>query len=561
MKTKLQTMGTLWASALLLLAPIGAAHAGAWVVDSYEYSQKSQHETQSFNQGGGSPIAGVTFQGWYRTIQIENKSGIYKPNLERRYRVESSISLIKDTYCIEGPWNYLPGEATASLTITPIFRWEPNRIYDDDNPDGAPDPNDLPPQKLWYYEIGEAGIGHFIDSNHRNQPSYSGNLFSVEELENGFGKEARQFRNHQTDTWLHEASESRVIEKDTGSSSTVRGETRTLSARVIPTAEGLYSERKDEYHVAGATLIYEVDTVSFDVFSRIKADHDSTDLYTDLRASGYYPGSSASIAAGGQETQNHEHEADIVMRIKRQRGNWGYGTPLPNVPRSILPRLRVSNREGVKIPVKSYDLNTGKTDSDGRVMANHLFSRDLESHGGAGGEVGVYPSNVPYVYNRIGMSWGEVEWRMGQDGDKQWNTRFLLLGGDYSEWAWVKVKNYDDKPLLDHTMKLIVDRLQVRETNSETGAVKTTLYTTNKTEADQYSNNGDDDEGGEPSFRVVYAKDLTGDVSRFITLPGEMSDSGQGVYKGEFTVRKVANVTIDKLNLALEDQGVYRPEY
>ena len=38
------------------------------------------------------------------------------------------------------------------------------------------------------------------------------------------------------------------------------------------------------------------------------------------------------------------------------------------------------------------------------------------------------------------MHWDEVEWRMGEEGDKQWNTRFLLLGGDYSEWAWTMAR-------------------------------------------------------------------------------------------------------------------------
>lgn len=146
---------------------------------------------------------------------------------------------------------------------------------------------------------------------------------------------------------------------------------------------------------------------------------------------------------------------------------------------------------------------------------------------------------------------------MGESGDKQWNTRFLLNGGDYSEWAWCKIKNYENKPLLDHTMKLVVDRLQVRQTNSETGQEQTTLYTTNQREADQYANNGDE---GDASFRVIYKKDLSGDVSDFISLTGEMSDSGGGVYKGQFTIKKVAGAEIEKLNLALEDQGVYRPE-
>ena len=71
--------------------------------------------------------------------------------------------------------------------------------------------------------------------------------------------------------------------------------------------------------------------------------------------------------------------------------------------------------------------HTGLTDSDGRVMAEHLFSRDLETYYVEGGTVDLSLGNA----NSILMGWGNVEWRMGENGDKRWNTRFLLNGGDY----------------------------------------------------------------------------------------------------------------------------------
>ena len=49
-------------------------------------------------------------------------------------------------------------------------------------------------------------------------------------------------------------------------------------------------------------------------------------------------------------------------------------------------------------------------------------------------------------------------------------------------------------------------------------------------------------------------------MSEFVSS-GEMSGAGEGVYKGEFTIHKVEGVTIDKLNFALEDQGVYQLKY
>ena len=459
-----------------------------------------------------------------------------------------------------GPYRYLPGGAEASLTVTPVFRWEQNRIYTGDDEEGEPDPNDPAPQRLWYYESGRADARRTSSRwgvTYSAQSPYDGRHFSLDELNNGFGSEVQTPSEAPYYSAVSNSSfMDHVMVKDTGGATLVRGQTRSLSVKISATATGLYSDDSREYSQASCSVYYYADVISFDLISRIKGDHDESDLYTDLRASGYYPASSARIAAGGFVTDEHEHEADIVMRIKRSGGNFGYGTTLPNVPRSLLPRLHIHNREGVEKPADSEE-KSGMTDADGRVLSDVLTSRDLETHGGEGGDMSVSFSSDDRPARSIYLDWGETQWRMGENGEKSWNNRFLLLGGDYTEWVWAKVTQFEsdeNKPLLDHTMKLVVNRLQVRETNSETDAEQTTLYTTNQREANQYANNGDDD----ASFRVVYAPDLTDQVTRFVGLPGEMSDSGNGVYKGQFTIHKIAGVTIDKLNFALEDQGVYQ---
>ena len=550
--------------AALSIALCASAQAGQWVMEGYEYNMKSLTDEQGYGSTQNGQLHGIP--GFFRTKTPQSNSGLRQPSGDGEgIRVSGSLGMRKTNQyggLVSPPYRFFETTGYITLTVTPVFRWEPNRIDSSEHHTSTADPNDVAPDKLWYYESGEVSVtrGYYMPyGNERyvynNDAPYLGHHFSVQEVDNGLGSEATESQLSYNGVG-NRAFKSHVQVKDAKGASTVRGETRTLRVKVQTTSAALNSEVRDENYSASYSATYSVDLLRFDLMSRLKGDHDATDLTTDLIASDYRNIPSAYIAAGGFETEAHDHEADIVMAVKTRGGNWGNGTPIPDVERDILPRLRISNREGVEKSAKTQKQG-GTTDSSGRILSDVLTSRDIESRMYARDMVSVHLGSAPANSNPIYMHWGNVKWRMGQEGDKQWNTRFLLLGSDYSEWVWVQIKKYDDKPLLGHTVRLIVDRLQVSETDEQTGEVETTLYTTNKTEADQYSDNGDDD----PSFRVVYAKDLTGDVSRFIALPGAMSDSGGGVYKGQFTINQIKGVEINTLKLALEDQGVYRPEY
>ena len=567
MKTKLLALiaGVLGA----LSAP---AQAGQWILDGYDYQMKSLSDHQSY---GSNHAQDYNIPGFSRRREAKEEQGFHRPGADGElFGFGGDLIMNKgehDGGLVPPPYRYFAVMGYVTLTVTPVFRWEPNLIYDPDDEnyyeedyEGTHDPTDKPPKKLWYYETGRVLINRSFYMPYGNErylynedAPYGGHHFSVKEINNGLGTPAVE--SQYTYGVGQRAFESHVKVKDTEGKTTVRGDTRSLKVEVETTAAALFSDNRDENYATSYGVTYIVDLINFGLMSRLKGDHDPTDLSTDLQGGGYSAASHADIAAGGFASENHEHEADVVMSVKARGGNWGQGTPLPDVPRRILPRLRIHNREGVKVAAQNTPQG-GATDQGGRVLSDIVRSRDLKTYYIEGGTVDLSLGNANSNSNYILMGWGNIEWRMGEEGDKQWNTRFLLLGGDYSEWVWTKVKHHTGKPLLDHTMKLIVDRLQVRETNPQTGEVKTTLYTTDQSEAGQ-GEDGDEDEGGDPSFRVVYAPDLTVDVARFITLPGEMSDSGGGVYKGQFTVHKIEGVEIDKLNLSLEDQGVYRPVY
>ena len=131
----------------------------------------------------------------------------------------------------------------------------------------------------------------------------------------------------------------------------------------------------------------------------------------------------------------------------------------------------------------------------------------------------VSPSNSVGTGALINQVWGSVEWKMGANGEKEWNTRFLLLNADYTEWVWAKVKTVGDKPLRGHTMKLVVERLEVTSTDAQ--------------------------------------NDLSSLVTNFITLPGDLSDAGEGVYKGQITLKQSDNFRVENFKMSFEDQGVY----
>ena len=556
MKNNWLIKGTLWVSAwLLLLATADVAQAGGWIVKGYEYSKKTHTEHQSYNQGS-SPAPGFRFPGWYRNIQMENNSGFYEPsNPGYGYGASGQIQLDKDYHCVRGPYRYFPGEALASLTITPVFRWQPSRIYSEGNREGIDDPADKPPAKLWYYESGSVYVSRSHSGNDDFTPPYSGYHFSISEVSNGLGTAVTQKQSTSFRVITNEAFEEHVIQKDSGGAYEVRGETRTLSAHVQTTGAALYSENKDEDYTASVSVHYEVDTIGFQLFSRIKADHDPTDLYTDLGRDAFF----ASIAVGGLETENHEHEADVAMFVKRQSGNFGYGSPMTNVPRSILPRLRISNREGVKTAARLDGLNTGNTDQSGRVMADHLISRDLETNGWEGGDVSVYLSSVPYVHNRIHMSWGRTHWRMGEYGEKPWDYSFLSATQEDKFWLWAKVMFRDDEddskdlPLIGHSMKFVVTRLQVRERDAN-GKTVERVYTT--TPIYPHSEPFDSYESRRAP-EIILVDEI--DVSKYIEFsPAIVRDNKNGIYKTQAKLLKNPDQSVRHFIIELEDQGAHR---
>ena len=552
MKTQLMTL-----VGALLTAISTPVWAGEWVVDSYEYNYSTLSDEQRYGRGYDSQHYGIS--GFYRSNTPVSQSGVHQiSHTGEGFGLNSTAGMTKTNHyggLVRAPYQYFSGTAYAYLTITPVFRWEPNRIYtEDDYEFGIPDPNDVAPQKLWYYESCTAVADRFYSKTYgneryvySNESPYPAHHFTVQEVSNGLENEPVEFR-PAYNGMTNQAVGSHVMVKDTGGAMTVRGQTRTLRVRVASTASALTSDDSGETWGASARVGYAADIVTFGLMSRLKGDHDPTDLWTDLRPPGYYGASSATIAAGGLETPGREHEADIVMQVKRAGGNWVYGTPLGGIERGILPRLRASNREGVETPAEITE-QEGTTNAGGHVLSDVLRSRDKESRMYGPDMVGVYLNNANSNWNPIYMRWASVEWKMGQNGEKPWNSKFILFNSDYTETVWLKAKTIEDKPLVGHTLNLVPQRVVVSEMDEAMEEMVTKIFTTNPQEVTQNA--------GDPDVRVYYQQDLSTLTGSYLILPGAMSGDDQGVYTGQITVKYSPNFSVLSYQLAVEDQAVY----
>lgn len=303
-----------------------------------------------------------------------------------------------------------------------------------------------------------------------------------------------------------------------------------------------------------ANVVYQVDLLRFDVMARIKGDHAPTDLSTDLHPLGYYEASDARIAAGGVANETHEHEADIVMRVRRQSGGWGYGTPMSGLPRKLLPRLRVSNREGVEKPAKTF-AQSGSTDGNGLVLSDMLRSRDLESRWNSNTAGVSLSPNVGSNWVPIYMEWASVEWKMGANGEKEWDHNFFVGLGERKEWLWTKIKFNEEIPLTTHSIKFVVTRLQVRE-KDENGKEVERIYTTVPIEP----NSVRPDDATDLTPEIVLVPQI--DASAFLKFAPEVAtDETPGVYKTQLTILKNPEQTLKHFIVELEDQNVYLPRH
>ena len=531
-------MKTLWQLAVAtFMGTVGVfgtsvpAQAGYWVVAGYQYDLKTRSDSQVYHFDGHTYRNDYGLPHFARDLTPRNESGFQTVTLGGgSFAGEARSSISSD----EPNNQFFASYALAQLTVAPVFRWEANRLYTEENPEGAPDPADTPPDKLWYYEQSDAST------------LYPNAHFEMEEVSNGLGTEAVISYPYGPSYTQTRASKLQVVVQDTGGATTVYGHSRSLVVRVKLTTTGIVAQNVN-YDSASVNVNYAVDLVQFYVMSRLKADHDPTDLYTGFSNPFDFPKFGAHIAAGGIETSTHEHEADFAIMVRKVSST----TPLPDVPRSLLPRLRIRNREGVEVPLDIRE-QEGTTNANGVILSDTALSRDrtvttyYPSH-----PVDAYLGNVPYSsWTRLFMEWGTTEWKMGENGEKEWNTNFLFNGGDYTEWLWAKTTTVEAKPLSGHTMKLLVERMELSSTDEQTGEPRTTIYTTDPAEV--AANEGDS------GVQVIYQDDLSDLVTDFLTLPDEMSDAGDGVYKGQITIKNSEDFSVEDLKMSLEDQGVYQ---
>ncbi|BCM91913.1 hypothetical protein IAD21_03791 [Abditibacteriota bacterium] len=316
----------------------------------------------------------------------------------------------------------------------------------------------------------------------------------------------------------------------------VQGDTVSLASVRFEGAVSLapgYARPQDSARGLGAiTCYYAAAPVTFSLLARLKAVHEVTNLVDDYS-------SSATIAAGHLSNGQHIHEADLALQIVGPDN-----TPVANAEIPRLSKLTVDHPGGVeKSATLQGIVSSGTTDANGRIYLGSLLSRDLTSS--VNDTVTVHLKDAPEVKATIAEGWASIDWKMGANGEKPWDPWFFAFDSDHTEGVVAKAQFAEQIPLTKHTMKFLVKRLVVDQTGVN-GSVTHTIYTTDKTEADNAG----------PDSGVVYNKSIN--ASSYLSFsPESVQDQGNGTYKTQMTIKHSQAWQITDLTLGLEDQGVY----
>ncbi|RYX81105.1 hypothetical protein EON83_25530 [bacterium] len=501
-----------------LLALCSQAHAGYWEVipnmrTGYTQSKMVWYSS-SYEVQGTHTLHEVTGQNALRkNITVQGNGDLANLGIDWEMGSPSSYYTNVRSFPNSAPKTFT---STADYSMYAVLKWHRSS------------PQDNPPKKVYVYE-------HVYLGGYRWSRPDTTALVGYATLTGTIGVKGlratmKQNPNPESSNWF--GGDDAKINAYPVAGDTVTLPTVTYKGQV--TLNPGYEQTTQGRQLMSAG--YEVKVVNISVLARLKEKNSPENLE-------YKPYSSmASIAAGHLGDPENLHEADIALQFTT-----GNNEPLANVDVSDVPELEILKAAGVEKSATFQAVTpAAKTNGSGRLYMGALLSRDLTSSLDDTVQVKLKKTNGSSA--TIGESWGSVDWKMGQSGEKPWDSNFLIADHDYSEWAWTKIM-FADKPLANHTMKFLVDYLEVKVTDPDTGEVITKIFTTDPATAQQYAGNS--------SYQVVYERDVTPSVLTYMTVPPSGITDAQGVVKGIFTVKTGDNFKVLSYGLALEDQGVY----
>ena len=556
---------------VLLLAPRPAR--AYWVLYGYEITSDSAQKTLMLNMnpytGGGGPttmvqtVANQTTctppQGEKKTVRVNGvlASGSQEEEGQPKATSVSESSSITwgagRNFLQDSP--VLPGVQTASakatLTVRSVFKWQRRPIYDGDN--STPDPTDNPPAKLWLLERAVISGGESTRQWDGNALVYF-DTHPYKGTEYTFSNIGHPFKVPFTGTTAagplganFSLDGSQVVCVPALPGGMAYGPSRKLSAQV--NLSHILVEHVDRSSNGNVSLFYKAEPVKFAVLSRLKVDHDPNDLVTDFPLPTYQNYTQSSIAAGHKVTPVHEQEADLALAVQHETG-WGYWGGVGNVRMKGVPAMKVDIKPGVikgaalLPPTVPFDGTT----HDGRIPLGRLLSRDKVTDSQE--NVHVMPKNSVGTATLVDHVWANVEWKFGNDGHTVWDELETWEDGDDGDakWVYAKLTSLNDKPLVSHTIKFLVDYLEVDVTD-DSGQKLTKIFTTDPNEAQQHQ--------GTSSCQVVCQDDLSDLTSVYLSPPAQSISDNQGIVKGQISSNNSNSVHIMSYRFLLEDQGVF----
>lgn len=434
-----------------------------------------------------------------------------------------------------------PGTAKADYTLQATLRWKRAQVRDAGSLDGPlhDDPTDNPPKYVWVVEEASIVAG--------GNPE-----FTFSHFHHPLGQEAVVPGGLPPDSpyrfYLHD----RLLKAFRVKNGVAACPPRQLQLQIdLPAAD---ADHLASPYSSNAQLFYSATPVTFATLARLKVDHDPANLSLDYA-------SSADIAAGHIVNTQHLHEADVALQVL-DRDEQSVGS----VKMPYLPRMEVVNPQGVEQHISLLHSDAPKldrTDGAGRIALAKLTARDLVTNPQTA--ITVKPKNATGSGADVGESWANVEWKMGENGQKPWETRFIVGDSGYKEWAWAELTTVADKPLVGHTLKFFVDYFSVQVTDPDTKETRTKVLVVGSPALNLYSDN--------LSYDVTYcatAEVLTQLVAPYFTPPAaqvskavvvgkdaQNKDVFKGVVKGQFTVKSSDSFAVNNFRLVLEDQNVY----
>ncbi len=447
------------------------------------------------------------------------------------------------TVSFESPQSFLTTWAFASPTVTPVgtgdprsghaggdlslvaqLVWKANQTYDPQVGHAVDDPTDPPPADVYLVEEAQLTGSQQLPIDAPDDPTpirFYGLECPLAADDAAFPVQSNQTLPDSVVTTFGNAGKRLVHCDNPDHDRVVYGPTRHFKGQIDLRSNYVIPAMLDKRGGAGLDFDYKAKPLQFQLAWK----------------TGETP-----VAAGAKDTP--VHQAKFTLTFKDNDGN-----VITNVPLDLplaLPKVATQIVSGGLGPTNTVTakvtLDATATDSNGQITG--LFT--------SGSRVETTTIGIPkkldsgsFASLSTDQGWANVELKMGENGDKPWPTNFFSDG--FTEWYWTKLTAPNNKPLVGHTLKVLVDHLVV-EVGTPQG-LRTEFFTRDAAEADQHRSDPDTD--------VFCQDDLSPLVGKYITPPAQGMSDNQGIFKGQFTVKKGDDFSIDSFGFYLQDQGVY----